>query len=165
MLPRAHIFKDTRMNTLDGSKSKRLVAIGLVYFAIISLAMADEPKVDFQKDIWPIIENNCIKCHREPYMKNGKMKKPKGGLRMDTAELFMKGGDDKKNGVDSKIVVPGKPEKSPFYTLPSLKPGDEDIMPPKGDPLTKKELELIKNWIQQGADFGGWKKAKLKDPT
>lgn len=164
MLPRAHIFKDTRMNTLDGSKSKRLVAIGLVYFAIISLAMADEPKVDFQKDIWPIIENNCIKCHREPYMKNGKMKKPKGGLRLDTAELFMKGGEDDE-GKNIKIVVPGNPEKSPFYKRTTLPKGHDDIMPPKGEPLSKKETELLKNWILQGANFGSWTKAKLKDPT
>jgi len=30
-------------------------------------------------------------------------------------------------------------------------------MPPKGDPLTNEEKELLKEWIDEGASFGGWK--------
>ena len=34
-------------------------------------------------------------------------------------------------------------------------------MPPKGDPLTKDEIEALKSWIQQGAKFGDWKGTKF----
>lgn len=127
------------------------------------LLIAKEKKIDFEKDIWPICERSCLNCHKAPYMKRGKLKKPKGELRIDTVEHFKKGGE---NG---EVIVPGKPEKSSFYTLASLDPDDDDIMPAKGDPLSKKELELIRLWILQGADFGDWKKHKdapeVKKPT
>ena len=109
-------------------------------------------KVNFGKQIWPIIERSCLKCHRAPYKKpNGKIAKPKGELRLDSIELLKKGGE---NGV---IIVPGEPAKSKLLTLTTLPEDHDDIMPAKGDPLTKAETELIKEWIQQGCDFGDFK--------
>jgi hypothetical protein len=43
-----------------------------------------------------------------------------------------------------------------LYTLSSLDPDDDDIMPAKGAPLTKKQTDLIKRWIADGCDFGSW---------
>jgi len=104
--------------------------------------------VDYKKDIWPIIEENCLKCHKAPYKdEKGKLKKPKAGLRFDTPELIMKGSED------GKVIIAGKPDESSFYTLIALDPDHDDIMPPKGDPLTKAQIEMIKNWIISGAKF------------
>ena len=104
--------------------------------------------VNYKKDIWPIIEESCLKCHKAPYKdEKGRMKKPKAGLRLDTPEMIMKGSED------GKVIVPGKPEDSSFYTLVALDPDHDDIMPPKGDPLTKAQIEMIKKWISSGAKF------------
>ena len=105
----------------------------------------------FSEHIEPLIEKHCIKCHKAPYTdERGKRREPKGDLRLDTKEHIMAGGE---NG---KIIIPGKPEESTFYTLTIRDPDDDDIMPAKGDPLTKEETELIRKWILSGASFDNW---------
>jgi formylglycine-generating enzyme required for sulfatase activity len=99
--------------------------------------------VDFVKDVQPILENNCIRCHHQ-----GK-EKPKGGLRLDKFEDIIKGG---KSGT---ALVPGDPAKSLMYTTTVLPLDDDDHMPPKDkeQPLTKAESETLKKWILQGAKW------------
>ena len=108
----------------------------------VTTVRADDA-VDFVKDIQPILENNCVRCHHQ-----GK-EKPKGGLRLDVKEDFFKGG---KGGA---IVVPGDPSKSTVYTYTVLPVDDDDHMPPKDDapPLTKEQTELLRKWILQGAHW------------
>ena len=50
--------------------------------------------VDFQEEVWPILEERCVECHKAPYEKNGIMKLPKAGLRLDGAAYIMHGSDD-----------------------------------------------------------------------
>jgi hypothetical protein len=108
--------------------------------------------VDFEKEIWPIIESTCLECHQAPHEKNGKVKKPKAGLRLDGAWAILAGSDD------GSILTAAKSSESSLYLRVTLPSDDDDFMPPKdkGDPLTKTELALLKKWIDDGADFGGW---------
>lgn len=123
-----------------------LSALGMT-MALQGNAMA----VDFQKDVWPILSSTCLKCHGPDYVDSrGKTKSAKGELRIDNKEMLLKGGE---NG---KAVVPGNPEKSPMYKSTVLPEGHDDIMPPKGDPLSKAQTDVIKKWIEGGADFGAW---------
>ena len=101
--------------------------------------------VDFTKHVLPIFNERCSDCHKAPFEKNNRTIKPKAGLRLDTFEFTMKG------STDGKIVTPGKPENSVLYELVSLEPDDDDIMPPKGDPLTAQQIEIIRKWIAEGA--------------
>ncbi len=107
--------------------------------------------IDFERDVWPILDARCIKCHQAPHTEDGKLKKPKGGLMLDAARAIMHGGD---NG---GVVVVGKPNESSFYTWTTLDEDDEDIMPAKGDPLTAAQQKILHDWIKQGAAFGDWK--------
>jgi formylglycine-generating enzyme required for sulfatase activity len=102
-------------------------------------ALAAE-KVDFTKEVKPIFENYCLKCHGEEH--------PKGGLRLTTRENAIKGGDNKGAG-----ITPNQPLKSPVYLSTTLPPDNEDVMPPKGEKLTKEQTEILKNWIAQGAEW------------
>lgn len=113
-------------------------------------------KVDFEKQVLPIFKAKCYKCHEKEHTDaTGKLKKPKGGLVMDSAEGLKKGG--KESG--EKTLVAGKADESSLYKSVMLPVSDDMAMPPegKGDPLTDAEKELLKNWINQGADFGTWK--------
>ena len=47
--------------------------------------------VSFHDHILPLIEDRCIDCHSEPYVKNGRTIHPKAGLRLDTYEAIIKG--------------------------------------------------------------------------
>jgi hypothetical protein len=107
--------------------------------------------VDFEKQILPIFQEKCFDCHqKERTDASGKVKKPKGKLRMDSVAMIMKGGSE---GV---VLTPGDPAKSPLYVSTTLPADDDKIMPPKGDPLTKEQQDLIKQWITEGAKFGAW---------
>jgi len=118
-------------------------------------AMAEEP-VSFEKSILPILEAKCIQCHATEHKdENGRVKKPKAGLVMDSAEGLTKGGKNTKE----KAIVAGKPDESEIYRVTTLPASDDDAMPPEGkaDPLTDEEKAVLKRWITEGAKFGDWK--------
>jgi hypothetical protein len=109
-------------------------------------------KVDFEKQVWPIIKEKCVDCHKAPYEENGRTKKPKAGLRLDGAWAIMLGGEG------GASVKPGDSKNSEMFFRVTLPQDDDDFMPPvdKAEPLTEKEKELLAKWIDEGADFGGW---------
>ena len=121
--------------------------------------------IDFGKDIYPILKESCLGCHSKAYIDadSGKLKKPKGGLRLDTPEWIQKGYEDD-DGIQQFVIVAGDPLKSPFYTLTTLDPDDEDIMPAKGDTLTITQQALIRDWIAQGAKFGNFVAPEYVNP-
>ena len=101
--------------------------------------------ISFHDHIFPILEERCLDCHGEPYVKNGRTIHPKAGLALDTYEAVLKG------NLDGEIIDRGEHEESTLYVVITLDPDDSELMPPKGDPLTEEEIELIKNWIDEGA--------------
>jgi Planctomycete cytochrome C/Leucine Rich repeat len=105
---------------------------------------------NFEKDIFPILSTKCLDCHSAPREVNGKLKKPKAGLRLDAAWAIQKGGES------GAVLTPGDAEKSALYEVVTLPPEDDFFMPPKGNPLTQAEIALLKDWIQAGANFGTW---------
>lgn len=93
--------------------------------------------VDYFKTVQPILEARCYDCHA-----GGKVK---GGLRLDDRASALKGGK-----VDGPAVVPGKPADSPL--LVRVRSTDEgERMPPKGEPLTKDQVEALATWVREGA--------------
>ena len=112
---------------------------------VFSTAEIDEAKlppsatiqVDFNRDIKPILETSCLRCHGP--------EKPKGGFRLDNRESALKGGD---NGRD---ILPGDGAKSPLIHYVAYLVDDLE-MPPigKGDQLTAQQVGLLRAWIDQG---------------
>lgn len=97
--------------------------------------------VDFEKDIKPILDAACLKCHGP--------EKPKSKFRIDDRAAMLKGGD---SGVS---VIPGDSAKSSFiHYVARLVPDME--MPPagKGEPLTAEQVGLLRAWIDQDAPWG-----------
>ncbi|MFP6854965.1 MAG: c-type cytochrome domain-containing protein [Opitutales bacterium] len=110
-------------------------------------------QIDFEKEVWPILQDRCVECHKAPYEENGRLKNPKAGLRLDGAAHIMHGSDD------GRVIAPNHPSKSALYGRIVLPADDDDVMPPKGDPLTKEQCEIFRKWIAQGVDFGIWEGA------
>src|SRR6266850_406324 len=95
-------------------------------------------KIDFSKEIKPIFEASCIKCHARG--------KDKGGLRIDTRDTFLKGGDS------GPVVVPGKSADSLLIAL--VQGFDPDsVMPKKGSRLTPEQIGVLRAWLDQGAEW------------
>jgi Planctomycete cytochrome C len=118
---------------------RRTILIVLVMSLVGWSAPRALAKVDFQKQIKPIFEASCVSCHNP--------KKIKGKLRLDEKALAMKGTPD------GPVIVPGMADKSPMYKRVSLPADDPDIMPAKGDLLTKEQQALIRDWINEGAEW------------
>jgi hypothetical protein len=102
-----------------------------------ALGLAAADKVDFAKDIQPLLQQNCVKCHGP--------EKQKGKLRLDSREAALKGG---KTG-PAFVVSDGA--KSEIVRRISLPKSDDDFMPNEGEPLAKERIDLIKKWIDEGA--------------
>ena len=96
-----------------------------------------ESKIDFVRDIQPILEFNCVNCHNAD--------EAKSELRFDKAEFFFKGGEG------GQSLVKGKPDESLMIELVSLPADDSDVMPPKGRPLHEHEIAKLRQWIVEGA--------------
>jgi hypothetical protein len=107
--------------------------------SVVCLARPAAADVDFAKDVKPILETNCLKCHNP--------EKAKGKLRMDTRENFMKGSE---NG---PVVMAGKPEGSTLFKLINQPKTSEDRMPPEGEPLKKEQIATLEKWIKEGAKW------------
>jgi hypothetical protein len=101
-------------------------------------APADDSKVAFfEKTIRPILINRCYECHS---VESGKSK---GGLRIDSRDAILKGGD---NG---PALVAGNPEKSRI--IESVRYHNQDLqMPPKGA-LPSAEVKALEAWVTMGA--------------
>ena len=124
---------------------------------IAGSASAQDDKIDFGKQIYPLIENSCKKCHRPSYEdERGRVRRPKSGLVITDTESLSKGAEE--DDEIRKVIVPGKPDDSPFYTRTLLPLDDDEHMPPedKAEQWTDEQKELFKNWIAAGADFGDW---------
>ncbi len=129
----------------------RLKSLALI-LTPIALALPAGAAVNFEKEILPFLEKKCVQCHKAPFEKDGKTVKPKSGLRFDAAWAIQAGSE---NGA---VLVAGKSGESAMFERVTLPSDDDDFMPPKdkADPLTPAEVELLKNWIDEGADFGEW---------
>jgi len=98
--------------------------------------------IDFDRDVRPIFETSCVRCHGS--------EKPHSDFRLDSRAPALNGGDDNTND-----IVPGDSEKSFLINYVARQIPDME-MPPvgKGDPLTPQQIGALRAWIDQGADWG-----------
>lgn len=135
---------------------KKTITLITASFGFLGAAGAQD-KVNFEKQLLPVLEEKCIECHKAPYKdERGRTKKPKSGLRLDGAWGYAKGGSIQEDE-NKKVLTPGKPDESTLYSFTNLPEDDDLFMPPKGDALTDEEKALLKRWIEEGAEFGDWK--------
>jgi hypothetical protein len=96
--------------------------------------------IDFNRDVRPIINTSCIKCH-------GGIKEA-GGVSFQFPESILKVGASGK-----APVSPHHPDKSKLIERITAKDPAE-LMPPGGPALKKREVAILKRWIEQGAPWG-----------
>lgn len=117
----------------------------------------------FEKDVKPLFEASCVRCHGE--------RDPKGALRVDTLAGLMAGSED------GRVIVPGQSANSslvkaiarlnpktampPEPRKPRTPPAGSTNAPagaqggrkqgPPPKPLTAEEVGIVRAWIDQGA--------------
>ena len=124
-----------------------------IYLVILCACapLRDGLAVDFEKEIQPIFEENCLECHGPD--------KQKSEFRVDQRAVMLKGGD-----VGFPAIVPGDPKAS--YLVEVIDGSDPDMqMPPKGDPLTEDQVALISKWVEEGAVWPGQMDEVVEETT
>jgi WD40 repeat protein len=108
------------------------------------LPVAELPKdrkVDFTRDVEPVLKKNCVACHNSSV--------DEAGVNLESPEA-MKASDA------YSVLVPGDPTASRLFMLASH--AEEPVMPPEDNDVQAKrfdamELALLKRWIEQGAPY------------
>ncbi len=119
----------------------------LAFLAVLSFAglrpASAASTVDFQRQIRPILADNCFKCHGPD--KGSR----KGRLRLDVREAALEGG---KSG--ESAIEPGKPEASELMRR-LVSTDRHKVMPPRstGKTLSPQQVELLRRWIAEGAKY------------
>ncbi|MDB6024058.1 MAG: Protein of unknown function (DUF1553)/Protein of unknown function (DUF1549)/Planctomycete [Verrucomicrobiales bacterium] len=116
----------------------------VAYFgAAISTHSATPSRPGFNKDIRPILSDNCFACHGQD---SGSRK---AGLRLDVRAEALKGGKSEK-----PALVPGKPDASELIARITARDKDEMMPPTKtGKVISATQLDKLRQWISQGAEY------------
>ncbi|HWE04813.1 MAG TPA: PSD1 and planctomycete cytochrome C domain-containing protein [Tepidisphaeraceae bacterium] len=119
------------------------LAIGIWFCAWRPLTASGVERIDFSRDIQPILADKCYHCHGP----DANQRKAK--LRLDTHEGALADHDGK------AAVVPGNLEKSEVARRIASADPDEQMPPPKSRrQLSAQQIDLLKQWIAQGAPWG-----------
>jgi mono/diheme cytochrome c family protein len=125
---------------------KRLLSAAVCFLAACAgqstrcdLQAAEPAPISFAATVKPILARRCFSCHG-PEAENG-------GLRLHKHETALA---ELESG--GRAIVPGRPEESLLLTRVSAE-DETERMPPKGKPLTRQEIESLRNWIAQGAKW------------
>lgn len=112
-------------------------------FLIVTLALTPAAgAVDFAGEVWPILDQHCIRCHGEA--------KVEGELRLDSPEAIAAGGEF------GAIIDHDSPLKSVILEMVTLPEDDPDRMPAKSNPLSEDDITVIRAWLEGGAATEGW---------
>src|SRR6266487_3655968 len=94
----------------------------------------------FEKKIRPLLAENCYKCH------SAKSEKLKGGFRLDSKELALKGGESGK-----VAIFPGEVEKS--LLIEAVRYNNTDLQMPPKKRLSQSQIDDLTAWVKMGAPW------------
>ena len=115
-----------------------LIVAGVLRGSPSAAAASPATPVDFERDIQPIFKSACYECHGPS--------KQKSKLRLDSRPLALHGG---RSGKD---IIAGNAAESPLLKR-ITDPDSAHRMPQDRDALPKEQIELIRQWIEQGANW------------
>ena len=108
---------------------------------LLSLSIFAEDSIHFNRDVRPILSDKCFFCHGPDAAKR------EADLRLDDGEAAF----------SANVFTPGKPEESELVKRVRSHDPDERMPPPtsKIEPLNAREIEILEQWIKQGAIYEG----------
>ncbi len=124
---------------------RNLTSALLITISFASFAFAGDDKVNFSRDILPLLSDNCFKCHGPDEANR------ESDLRLDKHESTLV-----KLESGHAALVPGNSEQSELFHR--IATTDADLkMPPEdsGKKLTEQQIALVKKWIDGGAEWSG----------
>src|SRR5262245_5798485 len=129
--------RHTRLLKKRGKLLLCLICVGVSSATLYSGSAANQA-IEFARDIRPIFEAACYKCHGS--------KSARGQLRLDNRKLALEG------GISGAVIIPGDAGKS-LLLRRILGEGGEARMPMGEAPLRTEQIEMIRKWIDQRAEW------------
>ncbi len=127
------------MRKLKSSKSLPIILL-LVFSGLVIWMIIPDKEVDYITQVKPILNKHCITCH--------------GGVKQNGGFSLLFEAEAKGNTESgTPAIVPGHPGQSEMIRR-LLSKDPEERMPYEKEPLTKKEIDILENWIEQGAKWG-----------
>lgn len=120
-------------------KIHRILALACCFAASTTLKAAGDTPVDFVKQIKPILADRCVECHNSETLL--------GELNLQSRALAF---EKRKAG---PVIRPKDADKSMLYLVLTLPPKDKKAMPATGHRIPKDEIQLIRQWINEGAQW------------
>jgi cytochrome c553 len=108
----------------------------VLWLASAPFAGADAGSDFFEKKVRPILVDRCYECHSAEH-------RIKGGLRLDSREGWLQGGDS------GPAAHPGAPEKS--LLVEAVKYANRDMQMPPKQQLPQEEIAILEEWVRMGA--------------
>ena len=138
MLDRLGPLTYRRRHTTEENELRKIIAAAVLSVCVFwGISRAQEPhKVDFARDVQPIFKSKCMGCHGPAQQKNG--------FRLDRRSDAMRGGT-------IAVIGPGNSTGSRLYNR--LTGGEYGLQMPPTGPLSAAEINIIKDWIDQGAEW------------
>ncbi|MFD2255930.1 PSD1 and planctomycete cytochrome C domain-containing protein [Luteolibacter algae] len=132
--------------------SRAAIAIGLAIApnALYAENTKEQETIDFNRDIRPILSNNCYYCHG-PDVKNNK-----ADLRLDI----------RAEAIAAYAIAPGEPESSDLVERIFSKDSSEVMPPPEAHKsLSPEQKEKLVKWIREGAEYDShWSYKRVERP-
>ncbi|MCY2964669.1 MAG: PSD1 and planctomycete cytochrome C domain-containing protein [Planctomycetota bacterium] len=123
---------------IQRSWSLTRISLAVLAIGLVSPAKAEPPGLDFNRDIRPILSENCFYCHGQDANKR------QGDLRLDLREEALK----------SQAIVPGDLAASELIRRIRTENHDELMPPPKSNrKLTDQQKQTLERWVSEGADY------------
>ena len=132
-----------------------ILALGLAGQSVAAAPPESRPTIGFDQQIRPILSDHCFQCHGPDVAKR------KGKLRLDVDPNARSARDG------GPVIVPGDRDASELFQRISSTDPDEQMPPPAaGKPLTPAQINLLGDWISQGARWQGhWSFATPRRPV
>ena len=140
-IPLRPLASELRLPKLAAMTITRLTAAAWILLWP-GLLTATRAAVDFNRDLRPVLSDNCYHCHGPD------VKARKADLRLDTKD----GAFRIKNG--KAVILPGKASQSELYRRLVTTDPDDLMPPPKSHrKLTPAQIDLVRRWIDEGANW------------
>ncbi|MEP6783399.1 MAG: ankyrin repeat domain-containing protein, partial [Acidobacteriota bacterium] len=118
-------------------RSAAAAAAACLMLASVASAQQAPGTVDYEKDVKPLLAQNCYACHGPEVQQSG--------LRLDLRQNALRGGDY------GPVIIPGKSHESKL--IRRVVDGDGAMQMPPTGALAQDDIAILKAWIDQGADF------------
>ncbi len=120
---------------IDAEMTHAVTVSVLIGLSFARMATAADQRIDFNRDVAPIFEKHCLLCHKANHAESD--------LSLAT----------RKGVLESALIVPGEADESHLIDIVSSSGGQRPEMPKTGTPLSDEQVDVLRQWIRQGAEW------------